>query len=193
MNLPDVTVRDVSFAGASIEVLGARRVAPGVLDIEVLSNAAQPGEARLKVKGLDAGTVKLAPRIDRIVVTPAMGRARLSGGVHYPAEGVQFEAIAYANGGDAADGAALGPVPASFTLAEEKTRPDDDDLRWVGGILPNGTYLPFGDYGPNPLRNFSAENSGLVKVVAQYTRGTQTFRAEAQLAITMPDFIGRIR
>jgi len=112
---------------------------------------------------------------------------------HYPAEGVHFEAIAYANGGDAADRVALGPVPASFELAEEKTRPDDDDLRWVGGILPNGTYLPVGDYGPNPLRRFSAENSGLVKVVAQYTRGTQTFTAEALLAVTMPDFIGRIR
>lgn len=193
LNLPDVTVRDVSFAGGSVEVLGTRRVAPGVLDIEVLSNAAQPGEARLKVKGLDAGTVKLAPRIDRIVVKPAIGRARLSGGVHYPAEGVQFEAIAYANGGDGPDGMALGPVPASFSLAEEQTRLDDDDLRWAGGILPNGTYLPVGDYGPNPLRNFSAENSGLVKVVAQYTRGTQTLTAEALLAITMPDYIGRIR
>jgi len=193
LNLPDVTVRDVSFSGARVEVLSARRVAAGVLDIEVLSNTAQLGEARLKVRGLDAGTVKLAPRIDRIVVTPAMGRARLSGGAHYPAEGVQFEAIAYANGGDAAEGVALGPVPASFKLAEETTRPGDDDLRWLGGILPNGTYLPVGDYGPNPLRNFSAENSGLVKVVAQYTRGTQTFTAEAQLAVTMPDFIGRIR
>ena len=193
LNLPDVTVRDVSFSGARVEVLSARRVAAGVLDIEVLNNTAQLGEARLIVRGLDAGTVKLAPRIDRIVVTPAMGRARLSGGAYYPAEGVQFEAIAYANGGDAAEGVALGPVPASFKLAEETTRPGDDDLRWLGGILPNGTYLPVGDYGPNPLRNFSAENSGLVKVVAQYTRGTQTFTAEAQLAVTMPDFIGRIR
>jgi len=193
LNLPDIAVGDVSFDGGSIEVLGARRAAPGVLSIEVLSSTAQLGEARLKLRGLDAGTVKLAPRIDHIVVTPAIGRARLSSGVHYPAEGVQFEAIAYANGGDAADGVALGPVPAGFTLAEEKTRPDDDDLRWVGGILPNGTYLPVGDYGPNPLRNFSAENSGLVKVVAQYTRGTQTFTAEAQLAVTLPDFIGRIR
>lgn len=193
LNLPDATVRDVSFAGAQVEVIGIRRVAAGALDIEVQSNAAQLGEARLKIKGLDAGIVKLAPRIDRIVVTPAMGRARLSGGAHYPAEGVQFEAIAFANGGDAAEDVALGPVPASFTLAEEQTRPDDDDLRWAGGILPNGTYLPVGDYGPNPLRVFSAENSGLVKVVAQYTRGTQTFTAEAQLAVTVPDFIGRIR
>ncbi len=193
LNLPEITAHDVSFAGGTVEVLGARRVAPGVLDLEVVSRSAQLGEARLKVKGLDAGTVKLAPRIDRIAVTPAMGRARLSGGAHYPAEGVQFEAIAYANGGDGADSVALGPVPASFRLAEEQTRPDDDDLRWVGGILPNGTYLPVGNYGPNPLRNFSAENSGLVKVVAQYTRGAQTFTAEAQLAVTMPDFIGRIR
>ena len=52
--------------------------------------------AKLTVKGIDAGTITLAPRIDYIAITPEMGRARLSGGTHYPAEGVQFEAIAYA-------------------------------------------------------------------------------------------------
>jgi hypothetical protein len=124
-----------------------------------------------------------------------MGRARLSGGRHYPAEGVQFEAIAYAKSGQGkkAAGVPLGPVAATFRLAEEKTRPDDDDLRWLGAIQPNGTYLPMGDYSPNPVRNYSAENSGLVKVLAQYKRGAQTFKAEALLAVTMPDFIPRLR
>jgi hypothetical protein len=80
-----------------------------------------------------------------------------------------------------------------FSLAEEKTRPDDDDLRWLGGIGLNGTYLPVGDYAPNPLRNYSTENSGLVKVIARYRRGAQTWTAQAQLAVTMPDLIRRIR
>jgi hypothetical protein len=87
----------------------------------------------------------------------------------------------------------LGPVPATFRLAEEKTRSDDDDLRWLGAIKPNGTYVPMGDYGPNPARNYSGENSGLVKVIAQYKRGAQTFKADAELAVTMPDYIQRIR
>ena len=55
------------------------------------------------------------------------------------------------------------------------------------------SYLPMGDYGPNPLRNYSAENSGLVKVLARYPRGAKTFTAEAWLTVTVPDYIPRIR
>jgi len=195
VDLPESKVADVKFDGGAVKVLGVKRLSPSALELQVVSNAATLGEAKLSVQGIDAGTIRLAPQIDHIAVTPAMGRARLSGGTHYPAEGVQFEAIAYAKtgSGKTATTVALGPVAANFRLAEEKTRPDDDDLRWLGAIKPNGTYLPMGDYGPNPARNYSGENSGLVKVIAQYKRGAQTFRADAQLAVTMPDYIQRIR
>jgi hypothetical protein len=160
------------------------------------------------VKGLDAGAVTVAPGIDYIAVTPAVGRARLSGGRGVPAEGVQFQAIAYAKGAAAAEkqtavvpaalkpeegDVALGPVPARFTLAEEKTREGDDDLRYAGAIAPNGSYVPKGDYSPIASRSYSNEGSGLVKVVATYQRGGKSFRAEALLAVTVPDFIQRIR
>jgi quinohemoprotein amine dehydrogenase alpha subunit len=193
LNLPDARPADVSFAGAAVKVLSVKRVAPGALQLEVISSADRLATAQLALKGIAAGSITLAPQIDYIAITPEMGRARLSSGQHYPAEGVQFEAIAYAKGGGKAGGVALGPVPATFRLAEEKTRPDDDDLRWLGAIQPNGNYVPLGDYGPNPARNYSAENSGLVKVIAHYRRGAQTYRAEAKLAVTMPDFIARIR
>ena len=195
LNLPDAKVADISFAGGAVKVLAVKRVASGALELTVLSSADKLGVAKLTVKGIDAGTIRLAPQIDYIAITPEMGRARLSGGTHYPAEGVQFEAIAFAKSGAGkkAAGVPLGPVPATFRLAEEKTRPDDDDLRWLGGIKPNGAYLPMGDYGPNPLRNYSAENSGLVKVLARYQRGTQTYTGEAWLTVTVPDYIQRIR
>jgi quinohemoprotein amine dehydrogenase len=195
LNLPDAKPADITFGGAPVRVLSAKRVAPGALELVVTSDADRLGTAKVAVKGIDAGTVKLAPQIDHIAIAPEMGRARLSGGRHYPAEGVQFEAIAYAKGASGKKAAAvpLGPVAATFRLADEKTRPNDDDLKWAGGIESNGAYLPMGDYGPNPLRNYSRENSGLVKVVAQYKRGTQTFTAQALLAITMPDFIARLR
>ncbi len=195
VNLPDATVADISFAGGAVKVLGIKRVTPGALELQVVSNAEKLSEAKLTVKGIDAGMIRLTPQIDFIAIVPEIGRARLSAGVHYPAEGVQFEAIAYAKSGSGKKAAkvALGPVPATFRLAEDKTRPDDDDLRWVGGITSNGTFLPMGDYGPNPLRNYSAENSGLVKVVARYTSGTRALQAQAQLAVTMPDLIQRIR
>jgi quinohemoprotein amine dehydrogenase len=195
VNLPDARPADVAFAGGAVRVLGVKRVAPNALELQVVSNAETLGEAKLSVQGIDAGKVRLAPQVDHIAITPEMGRARLSGGTHYPAEGVQFEAIAYAKSGSGKDAKkiALGPVPATFRLAEEKTRPDDDDLRWLGAIKPNGTYIPMGDYGPNPARNYAGENSGLVKVVATWRHGAQTFRAEAQLAVTVPDYIQRIR
>lgn len=194
-HLPDANVADVSFGGGAVKVLAVKRVAPGVLELSVVSSAPKLGVASVSIKGIDAGMVTLAPRIDYIAITPPTGRARLSGGTHYPAEGVQFEAIAYAKDGNGKTAGAtpLGPVPATFRLAEEKTRPGDDDLRWLGAIKPNGTYLPIGDYAPNPMRKYSVENSGLVKVVARYRHGTRSFRAEALLAVTMPDFIARIR
>lgn len=195
VNLPEVKATDVAFAGAPVRVLAAKRIAPGAVELTVVSDAERLGEAKLAVKGVAAGTLRVAPRIDYIAVTPEMGRARLSGGLHYPAEGVQFEAIAYAKpaGGGKAAGVALGPVPATFRLAEEKTRPDDDDLRWLGTIKPNGTYLPTGDYAPNPMRNYTGDNSGLVKVLARYRRGERTFDAQAYLAVTVPDYIARLR
>jgi quinohemoprotein amine dehydrogenase len=195
INLPDAKPADITFGGAAVKVLAVKRAAPGALELVVTSDADKLGTAKVTVKGTDAGSITLAPQIDHIAIAPDMGRARLSGGRHYPAEGVQFEAIAYAKGGSGKKAAAvpLGPVPATFRLAEEKTRPDDDDLKWMGGIAANGAYLPMGDYGPNPLRNYSAENNGLVKVLAQYKRGAQTFTAQALLAVTMPDFIARLR
>jgi quinohemoprotein amine dehydrogenase len=195
VNLPEATIADIAFSSGAVKVLGVRRIAREALELRVASVDDRLVETRLAVKGLDAGVVTLAPRIDRIAVTPAIGRARLSGGRNYPAEGVQFEAIAYTRHGNgrSAKDVALGPVPARFTLAEDKSRDDDDDLRWLGVIHPNGNYVPAGDYGPNPGRRFQGENSGLVKVLAEYRRGTRTYRAQAKLAVTMPDFIPRIR
>ncbi len=195
MNLPEVSAGDVSF-GRSVEVLAARRVDAGAIEAVVVSRQTALGSAEVRVRGLPAGEITLAPRIDYIVVTPAVGRARLDGGPYYPPEGVQFEAVAYSSGRDVWDGAddiRLGPVPARFHLEEEVTRPGDDDLAWLGAIEPDGTYIPVGDYRPIPAREYSGEGSGWVKVVAEYDRGGRTYRAEARLAVTVPDYIRRIK
>ena len=191
LNLPEVSAGDVAFAGGKVKVLGARRIGSDAIALEVVSAEAALREAKLTVKGLDAVGVHLAPRIDHIAVQPETGRARLSSGAYYPAEGVQFEAIAYAKAG--AKKVPLGPVPATFRLAEEKTRPNYDDLKWLGTIARNGTYVPTGDYGPNPARDYHAQNAGIVKVLASYERGGRTYTAAAELVVTVPDFIRRIR
>ncbi len=209
VGLPAVTAADVAFTGGAVKVLAARRSSPDALELKVVASAPSVGAARLAVKGLDAGSVVLAPGIDHVAVTPGMGRARLAGGPAYPAEGVQFEAIAYAKRSPAKDGkqaavlvtvkddpaahVVLGPVPATFSLAEEKTRDGDDDLRWVSRIASNGSYVPKGTYSPLAARTYSNEASGLVKVLATYRRGARTYKAEAQLAVTVPDFVQRIR
>ena len=195
INLPDAKASDVAFTGGTVKVLGVRRVGPGALELSVVNGTPTPGTAKVSVKGIDAGTVTLAPGIDRIAIVPEVGRARMSGGVHYPAEGVQFEAIAYARSGSGRKAAdvALGPVPATFRLAELKTRPSDDDTTWLGTIRPNGAYLPMVDYAPNPNRTYSGENSGLVKVLARYRRGDRIYDAQAELVVTVPDYIARIR
>lgn len=188
VGLPEVAKGDLAFSGATVEVLSARRVSPQAVEARVVYRGSSDGEAKVAVKGLAAGAVKLAAKIDRIAVTPATGRARLDGGPNYPAEGVQFEAVAYGAGD-----LALGPVPARFRLEEESTREGDDDLAWVGAIAAGGTFLPTGDYAPVPAREYQGEASGWVKVVAEYEHGGQTHRGEAKLAVTMPDFIQRIQ
>jgi len=213
VGLPAVTAADVVFTGGAVKVLSAKRVAPDALELEVVATAPQTGAARLSVKGMEAGSVALAPRIDYLAITPAIGRARLSGGRHHPAEGVQFEAIAYSRRARAKDqkpdavavvpaasnpddpnaDVPLGPVPATFKLTEEKTRDGDDDLKFTGPISSRGSYEPRGDYGPLPSRPYSNEGSGLVKVLATYKRGAKTYSAQAQLAVTVPDFVQRIR
>jgi len=191
LNLPEVRAADISFGGAPVKLLSVRRTGPDALQLVVQSSASGVGSAPLTVKGIAAPALTLAPRIDHIAITPEIGRARVGVNEQHPAEGVQFEAIAYARDGKRK--VVLGPVAASFQLAEEKTREDDDDMRWLGRIQPGGSYVPMVDFGPNPTRAFKGENSGFVKVLAQYRHGKQTYKAQAQLAVTLPDLIGRLR
>lgn len=191
LNLPDPKIVRLSFGGAPVKLLSARRVGPDALQLEVLSSSDKLGRATLSLAGVGALPITLAPRIDHIAVTPAAGRARMAMGEHHPAEGVQFEAVAYAKEGRRS--VVLGPVRARFRLAEEKTRPDDDDMRWLGAIGEHGTYLPVADFSPNRARRFKGDNGGLVKVLAEYRRGAQTYRAQAQLVVTLPDLIARLR
>ena len=84
-------------------------------------------------------------------------------------------------------------MAADFSLAEETTRSDDDDLAYVGPIARNGSYIPVGDYDAIPARNYRGEGTGMVKVIAEYQRGSDTYTAEGRLVVTVPDFIQRIR
>jgi len=198
VSLPQVKAKDISVSVADAEILEAKTTSPETIEVLLVYRGSGHGQANISVKGVESGSLELAlaPAIDYLRVSPAMGRARLNGGLHYPAEGVQFQAYAYSAGADAddpADDFVLGPVAAAFNLAEEETRPNDDDLVYAGAIEADGTYLPIGDYGPIPAREYGGEGSGMVKVIATYTRGETPYTAEGRLAITVPDYIARIK
>jgi len=200
MGLTEVSAGDFSASIPELQVLRATTTGPETIEAVVLYRGTMHGSANLTIKGFEAGSsrleLKLAPRIDYLTVSPAMGRARVHGGVNYPAEGVQFQAFAHSAGtdpDDPSDDFLLGPVAAVFSLSEYPTRADDDDLAWLGAIEPDGTYLPIGDYNPIPARNYAAEGTGMVKVIAAYTRGQDSYSAEARLVVTVPDFIQRIK
>jgi len=200
MHLPEVTAKDIIVTDADVEVLQARTTSPESIEVLLVYREPDHRVTNLRIKGLESSAsalnLKLAPRIDYLTVNPAMGRARVNGGINYPAEGVQFQALAHSNGADAddpQDDYLLGPVSAEFSLAEEVTRPGDDDLVYLGAIEADGTYIPSGDYNPIPAREYGGEGTGMVKVIATYVRGPDSWTAEGRLVVTVPDYIQRIR
>jgi len=196
IGLPEVDADDIAVSNAEIDLLQAAKTSPETIEVTLVYRGTGHGTASVSVKGLEAGSLKLAPRIDYLRVSPSTGRARVHGGINHPAEGVQFQALAYSSAADAdspADDFLLGPVAADFSLAEEITRPGDDDLVHVGTIQRNGTYLPSGDYNPLPGRAYGGEGTGMVKVIAEYTRGAIPYTAAGRLVVTVPDYIQRLR
>jgi hypothetical protein len=187
VKLPEVKAGDIKFSDGSVEVVSAKRVSSEAIEVVALYKGGGNRKAGVTVRGLDSAAVTLATQIDYIKIAPELGRARVSGGKAFPAEGVQFEALAFA--GDLP----LGAVAARFKLTAQHKRPDDDDLSWVGKITVTGKYIPIGSYGPIASREFHAEGTGLVNVEAEYTRSDRPYLAKARLAVTLPDFVPRIK
>lgn len=196
IKLPEVSAADITFSTGSVKVLSVRRISPEALEVQAVSGEDNLVTTAIGIKGLNTLPVTLAKQIDFITITPEMGRARLAGGKALPSEGVQFDAIAFAQkdkNSKSTDAVSLGPVPASFKLTAEVKRPNDDDLQWMGMIHPGGKYIPFGDYGSVPTRTQKVEASGLAGVEATYKRGDRQYTAKAKMVVTLPDFIQRIR
>jgi quinohemoprotein amine dehydrogenase len=196
IRLPVVTLKDISVSTDGVEVIQAETTSSESIEVTLLYHGNDHGSVDLSIKGLEALPLKLTPGIDYMRLSPEMGRARVNGGINYPAEGVQFQAFVYSAGTDKADPLddyLLGPVAAEFKLAEEETRPGDDDLAYVGAIERDGTYIPSGDYNPIPAREYGGEGTGMVKVIATYTHAETAYTAQARLVVTVPDYIQRIK
>lgn len=187
VRLPEVTARDVTCSDSGVEIVSAKSVSPEAIEVVAVYKGNAAKKASMKVRGLDGIPLSLAGQVDYIKIVPELGRARIDGGKKFPAEGVQFEAIAYAGE------TRLGAVPAKFKLTGQNKRLNDDDIYWVGNITATGKYIPFGTYASIPSREFRAEATGLVNVEAEYKRGDRSYLAKARLAVTLPDFVPRIK
>jgi quinohemoprotein amine dehydrogenase len=136
------------------------------------------------------GAIVVHDSVSRIKVTPVAGMARV-GGVVFPKQFQQFEAVAYHDGADGRpdtpDDLELGPVDVSWSLEEYGVTYDDDDLRYVGSIDPRGLFTPAAD-GPNPQRSGNRNNIGDVWVVATHAPrpDSKPLRARAHLLVTVP-------
>jgi quinohemoprotein amine dehydrogenase len=195
-NLPlSTTAAAVDFGpGVKVDRL-VRATADSVTVIVSVDSGAAPGARDFFIEGatLQGGTL-VYRNVDRIAVTPLSGLARV-GGVVFPKQVQQFDAIAFDNGTDkkpnTEDDLELGPVPATWSMDEYGATFEDDDVKFVGAISPTGLFTPALD-GPNPARRGDRNNIGDVWVVAQYQPPGRTGRpltARAVLIVTVPLYV----
>ena len=116
------------------------------------------------------------------------------GGIDFPKQYQQFEAIGYSNGPDGKpdtkDDIELGPIDVAWSIEEYTATFGDDDKNYVGTLDDNGLFTPNVD-GPNPNRRNHADNYGDVWVVASYkppadVKDAKPIRARAHLLVTVP-------
>ncbi len=177
--------------GPGVEVVRVTRSEADMLVAEVTaSDDASPGARDMFLAGRPVpGRLTVYETVDRIVVTPAAGMARLGGGA-FPKGFAQFEATAFSNGPDGKpetdDDLNLGFVDVEWSIEEYSAIFDDDDIEYVGTLDENGLFHPSLD-GPNPDRHGMRNNVGDVWVVATYRApGGEQVRGRAHLIVTVP-------
>jgi quinohemoprotein amine dehydrogenase len=195
VGLPTVKPTDITFSKPGMSVTKITQT--GISKIECDVNV--KGGAGIGIFGIKLGAIaydnamKVYNKIDAIKVLPEIGRARVSCGAAYPAQGVQFVARGICAGPDGKvgteDDLVLNPVDAKWSLAEEKTREGDDDLKYLTTSVANGLYTPVTTYGPIASRVQGLEGTGLIKIVASFNK----LESSARLAIVPPDFITHLK
>jgi len=180
--------------GRGVTVKKLDRTVPGILNVQVdVAADAVVGPRDLSVGGaVRPAAVMVYDHIDSIKVTPQAGMARV-GGINFPKQLQQFEAIAYHNGPDGKpdtkDDFELGPVAVKWSIEEYTATYEDNDKDYVGTIDQNGLFTPNVD-GPNPKRKGNANNVGDVWVIATIEgAGGKTLRGRGHLLVTVPLYV----
>jgi quinohemoprotein amine dehydrogenase len=182
--------------GPGVHVTSVVRSTPDsiVLKVDVDSGAAIGARDVFVAGASSRAAVAVYDKVSRIKVTPLAGLAR-TGGVGFPKQYQQFDAIAFSNGADnkqdTPDDFEIGMVDATWSVEEYGVTYADDDVKFVGSIDKKGFFTPAVD-GPNPLRSGNRNNIGDVWVVATWQppeKGARPMRARAQLIVTVPLYV----
>ncbi|HET6204102.1 MAG TPA: quinohemoprotein amine dehydrogenase subunit alpha [Planctomycetota bacterium] len=188
---PSVGPGDLDF-GSDAEVKGVEAEGPDRLLVTLdVGEKAALGPRDLVVAGVvGAGTVRFYDRVDSIRIVPEAGLARV-GGFRFPKQFEQFEAFGWHRGPDGevntADDWRIGRVPVRWRLSEFFSKPEDDDVGFVGTIDERGLFTPAGE-GPNLARRAQVNNYGDVWVDAEVAPEADKppLRARAHLLVTVP-------
>jgi quinohemoprotein amine dehydrogenase len=180
--------------GSGVIVKRVVSASPDLLRVEVeVAPQAVIGPRDVAVAGAfrEAAAV-VYDKIDGLKVKPQSGMARV-GGINFPKQFQQFEAIAFSNGPDGKpdtkDDLDLGPIDVTWSIDEYTATFNDDDKEYVGALDDHGLFTPNVD-GPNPKRRNRADNYGDVWVVATLKLPDgKVLRARAHLLVTVPLYI----
>ena len=180
--------------GPGVSVKRVLSATPDLVKVEVeVAKQATIGPRDVFVSGTAKESAAVVyDKIDGIKVRPQAGMARV-GGINFPKQYQQFEAVAFSNGQDGKpdtkDDINLGPIDVTWSVEEFTATFDDDDKSFVGTLDDNGLFTPNVD-GPNPKRRNRTDNYGDVWVVATYKLPDgKVLRARAHLLVTVPLYI----
>jgi len=197
-NLPtDIKAEEISF-GPAVTVSRIISAQNDSITVEVnVSESASNGFYDISIgRYVASDAMAIFDKVDYIKVLPQTGLARL-GGIKYPKQHQQFEAIAYNRGpdgiSDTTDDVIIGQVDADWSIEEFPASYTDDDREFVGTIDKQGLFTPAVE-GPNPERKRSGNNFGDVWIVASYRpepsqSGAPTLKARSYLLVTVPQYV----
>ena len=199
VNLPaGLKAADIQFSDPAVQVKDLRSTAFQIVCQLEVGAGAGVGAVSLRAGELAyPDSLIVFDKIDGIKIFPSLGRARVSCGAAYPPHGVQFVARGVNFGPDGAAGTAddliLEPVAAEWVLEEEKTRENDDDLKYLQTSVLNGLYTPVTTYGPIEERVQRREGIGLIAISASVLIDGRELKDRALLGVTVPDFITHLK
>lgn len=188
---------DIDF-GLGVTVTKVVSVTPSLATVEVdVAKGLPVGLHDLAIgRASNKEALAVYDKIAYIEVEPDAQMSKL-GGIKWPKEYAQFEAVAWAAGPDGKantdDDVYLGPVSAQWHLEEFVSTPNDDDIKYVGSLDDSGLFTPNVE-GINPQRkkqinNQPLDNYGDVYVAATYRDPEgKEYKSKSYLVVTIPNY-----